>query len=345
MSLLSYSGLSTKLRAMTARLLSDEQFRHIAEMPTVADAAAYLKSTPTYGPCFPASEEHLLHRSDIERILYNSVYEDMRKIYRFSNSRQRSCLAPYLQMFEVDFLKRCLNCIFDHRDVDVDLPVMRELFVRHSCLDLERLAAASTIDEFVSALSGTPYHDAFLRLVNTPRPVLFDYEIALDIFHFTTLWKERTGIADGNDLTQLTRIYGSKFDLLNIQWIKRSKQYYRLTPAQIRSFLIPVRYKLKKEDILAMTEAEDMAGLAAAIHNTYYGAHFEELTPETLEITYISIMKSILSRSAKANPYSLAVIFNYFYQKRHEVTRLIIALECVRYGMDPEQTMRRIATN
>lgn len=42
-SLLSYSGLSTKIRAMQSRLLTTQQYRELAELKTVPQAVAYLK--------------------------------------------------------------------------------------------------------------------------------------------------------------------------------------------------------------------------------------------------------------------------------------------------------------
>lgn len=41
--LLAYSGIVTKVRAMQAKLLTDEDFRNIAAFHTVTEVAAYLK--------------------------------------------------------------------------------------------------------------------------------------------------------------------------------------------------------------------------------------------------------------------------------------------------------------
>ena len=46
--LLAYSGIVTKIRAMQAKLLTDEDFRNIAAFHTVTEVAAYLKEHPGY---------------------------------------------------------------------------------------------------------------------------------------------------------------------------------------------------------------------------------------------------------------------------------------------------------
>ena len=75
--------------------------------------------------------------------------------------------------------------------------------------------------------------------------------------------------------------YGNKFDLLNLQWIYRSKQYYHMTAADIYALLIPVNYKLHKKDIAALVEAETMTAFESLLDRTYYGRRYEKL-----ELTY-----------------------------------------------------------
>lgn len=46
MSLLTYSGITTKVRAMQSHLLSEEQFHEMAGLEDVRSAADYLKQLP-----------------------------------------------------------------------------------------------------------------------------------------------------------------------------------------------------------------------------------------------------------------------------------------------------------
>ena len=48
---------------------------------------------------------------------------------------------------------------------------------------------------------------------------------------------------------------------------------------------------------------------------------------------------------SRKDPYSVAVIYSYLYHKEHEVNRLTIALECVRYKVGQEEAMRYIRNN
>ena len=182
-----------------------------------------------------------------------------------------------------------------------------------------------------------------MHLGTIEHPTLFDYEMTLDLYYFCHLWKQREKIARKKDLEELTKAWGSKFDMLNLQWIYRSKQYYHMTAADIYALIIPVHYRLSQAEVQALVEAEDMEAFRQLIGKTYYAKHFEAFSAETMEAMYAQIMKHILSTASRSNPYSLATVYSYLYHKDHEINRLIIALECVRYSISPDEAMQYVA--
>lgn len=342
-SLLSYSGLTTKIRAMQSRLLTDDQYRELAELKSVPQAVTYLKQQPAYEAILDSLSEEALHRGKIEQLLVNSIYRDFTKIYQFSNMEQRKFLNLYFGRYEVSIMKECLNKIFDHRDVNLDLSLFKPFFDKHSQLDINLLTSSDSIEEFVSHLRGTSYYQPLASLCALETPTLFDYEMALDLFYFSVIWKTKDKILSKKNLEEITKAYGNKFDLLNLQWIYRSKQYYHMAAADIYALLIPVNYKLHKKDIAALVEAETMTAFESLLDQTYYGRRYEKLNSHTLEEMYSSIMKHVLSRESKADPYSVSTIYCYLYHKEHEIDRLTTVLECIRYRIPPEDTMRYIS--
>lgn len=98
--LLSYSGTTTKIRAIKSRLLTRKDYETLAAMPTVTGALAYLKQKPSYEELFSGLDESTLHRSQVEQILTYSVYADFQKIYRFSTVQQRAFMDLYFAGYE-----------------------------------------------------------------------------------------------------------------------------------------------------------------------------------------------------------------------------------------------------
>ena len=341
-SLTAYSGLTTKLRAMRSRLLTDTQFREIVELDNVPAVVGYLRQYPGYQRVFGSLDEQALHRGNVERLLRESAYKDYSKIYSFASAGQRNFLKLYFMRFECHFLKLCLTQIFDHRDVLQDTVRYREFFSHHSELDVDALSSAVTVDELRDRLKDTDYYQPLAALENITNPTLFDYEMALDLFVFKKQWKKKEKLLGKEEAAILEKILGTKFDMLNLQWIRRSKLYYHMTAADIYGLILPVNHKLSRDLIRQMVEAESPEMLEDLIHQSYYGRQAPDYGAETMESLYTAIMKHMLMSASRNDPYSLAMVYCYMYLKEHEVDRLIIALECVRYKVPPDEAMELV---
>lgn len=345
--LLSYSGLATKIRAMESRLLEIPQFEEISRMTSVPQVVDYLKHHPGYEKLWARLDDKEINRFSVEKLLIQSIYQNFTKIYRFADNEQKKFLAIYFKRYEMAVMKRCLASIFDHREVALDLSWFEVFFRKHSRLDLNRLTSCKTIEEFIESLKGTEFYTPLNQLRRGDREglMVFDYGMALDQYYFAEIWRQRKRVFTSIDLREITKSYGRKFDLINLTWIYRSKKYYHMDSSKIFTLLIPMHYKLKTSEISALVQAEDMKEFQSLLEQTYYGRKFEELTPENLEDSYTYVMRGLLKREAYKHPHSVAVIYSYLYQKEHEVKRLTTAIECVRYGVPPEDTMRHILKN
>lgn len=340
--LLAYSGTTTKIRAIRSRLLTPDNYRELAAMNSVNDALAYLKRHPGYQKLFANVDESSLHRNEIEKMLTNAIYEDFQKIYRFATVHQRKFLDLYFRRYEIAILKTCMRMVFDHRDIALDLTIFEEFFEKHSDLDLKKLSTSKDLEDFMNNLKGSIYYNALNRLSNIQNPTLWDYEMSIDLFYFKWFWNSKEKVFRKKEKKIFMDAYGTKMDLLNIRWIYRSKKYFHMTNPEIYALLIPVLYHLKKEEIRAMVETPTMDDLDVLIRKTYYGRHYENYTLDTLDQTYNGIRFDIQHRNAKQDPYSIASVISYLFEKEHEIDNLTIVLECVRYGLPQGQILNYI---
>ena len=174
--LLSYSGISTKIRAMQSKLTREEQIREILELSSVPQVAAYLKKTPEYSKLWASLDETTSHRGLLEKSLKTSIFHNFSKIYQFANPEQRKFLDLYSRRYEIRVLKEIMTNLFDHRDTDpVDVSPYREFFRRHSRLDIDRLVACTNMEEFINALKGNEFYGPLSRIQNRENALLFDY--------------------------------------------------------------------------------------------------------------------------------------------------------------------------
>lgn len=342
--LLSYSGITTKIRAMEGNLLTEEDYKEFVTLRSVSEAAAFLKNKPAYKEFFADVDETRLHRGPIERLIILSLYKDFSKIYKFSNLKQREFLHLYFLRYEASLLKTCMRSVLNGA---LDIPhkdIVKDFLEHYSTIDMDKLFAAHTIEEFVSCLNGTEYYKPLSKLLNLSNPTLFDYEMTLDLYYFSHIWKLSHDLFKGNELKSLSASYGSKIDMLNLQWIYRSKKYYNMSSADIYALLIPVSYKLSKKDMVHLVESANMDEFNSNLASTYYSKIMqpEVLSGESLEYLYNKLLEKINYVSARKNPYSVASINMYLSRKDHEVNRITTGLECIRYGLDSSESLKYI---
>ena len=333
------------MRAMESRLLKPEQFRELAEQEDVRSAADYLKEQPAYAEVFDGLDDTKLHRGYIEQILTQSEYRDFTRLYRFSSMKQRKFLDLYFKHYEVEVIKKLLRHMLGGREGQTDLSMFQGFFEKHSELDLETLCRAKNFSEFTEALEGTVYGKLLSQMQEKGQTGLFDCELKLDLFYFQLLWKLRNKLLSKTERKILDDCFGSRLDLLNIQWICRARSFYRLSQAEIYALLIPVHYRLRADKVKLLVEAEDDAKFFAVLRETPYGKQEELQTGQMPDIQLLSnqMLNRIYGRTGHRYPHSPAVLDSYLYRKELEMRKIVTALEGIRYGLPASEIMGLLA--
>lgn len=333
--LLAYSGIATKVKAMESHLITPEQYRNLAALDSVTEALDYLKQFPAYKEIFSGTDSSTMHRGDIEQLLTLSQYQDFAKLYRFSSLKQRKFLDLYFIHYEIAILKRCLRKSMGHELFQYDFSVFQEFFERHTSLNLAKLSTSKNLTEFTSNLSGTPYYNLVNRLNNQDNLSSFDYETSLDLFYFREIWKTAEKHLKKSERSTVKQCFGTKLDMLNLQWIYRAKHFYHMEPADIYSILIPIQFKLKKEDINRLAESASEEDFFRVLDSTYYGKISAADLSEKPDLERLSaaMLNRIYQITRQKEPYSIAALNSYLYFKEQEQYNIITIIESIRYGV------------
>lgn len=338
--LLSYSGINTKIRAMSNRLITRDDYQKLANLDTTADFIAFLKQHPGYSDIFKKYDEHELHRFDAEKIFIYAFYNDYAKIYRFANQSGRKDLKLFFLRHEVTFLKNCIHMIY-HEDTTYDLSLFQEFFDRHSDINITALSSTRSMEEYIRQLKGTEYYPLFQKLWDASVTNPFDYEMQLDIYYFKRIWKIKGKLITGNTLKAVTERLGTEIDMLNIIWVYRAK-LFDINSADLLSYVIPVNYKLGKEQLFQLIKSSTMEEYAAILKTTYYKDIVPSLSDGSIENAYHSLIDKIYKSNKAKYPASMSSVNYYLYQKETEIARLTTTLECIRYKLDSKEKMKYI---
>ena len=166
---MAYSGLTTKIRAMQAKLLTQADYETISGFTDVVQVVEFLKTKPAYAVYMDQLELAHLHRGDIEKMLYQSLYNDYTRIFRFAGIDQKKFLKIYWKKYEVSVINYCLRIVFNHYDKPYDLDYKKEFFDKYSKLSIDKLITSTNIDELVDNLRGSEYYEALKPIRDSKR--------------------------------------------------------------------------------------------------------------------------------------------------------------------------------
>lgn len=305
---------------------------HLPDVPAVL---RWLLEKPAYAGILKPLADVPLHRGQMEPLLRESIFRDFTKLYRFADPKQKKFLHLYFVRYEVFFLKLCLTNLIDRSDKALDTSNLQTYFEKYSKLPMEKLSSVQTISEFLRLLADSGYEKAFIGLAEKKDATLFDYELLLDQYGFSTMWKRADELSSDLEKQEIKKILGSKFDMLNLLWIYRAKTYYQMDKADIYAMILPIHSRVKKEEIRALVESSSAQDLQQKLQRTWYGRQFPDFSTKSMEAGYTRILKALLKRESLLHPYSATIMYRYLYRKEHEVDRLVIALEAVRYHISP----------
>lgn len=336
---MAYSGIAAKIHAMQAKLLTAEDFENIASMKSVLEIISFLKDRSTYAPFISQMDESLYHRRHVEKILFLSLYADYTKLFRFGGMEQKQFLKLYLKRYEVNLINYCFRIVFNHYDLPFDLNYKKDFFNKYSQISIDRLTTSRNIGELVENLKDTEYYAPLKKIYDAGAEALFDYDLALDIYYFTTTWKSRSRILKKKELDIFTRDCGSKIDLLNLQWIYRAKKYYNMLPPDIYTLTIPIHYRIPLDVFKNLVEAPSIEEYGHIMENTVYARKYDFDQNKTIEKMYRECLYKLYLSDRRKNPYSIASINTYLFLKEEEIEKLTTALECVRYSLTSRETL------
>lgn len=343
---ISYSGISAKVRAMQSELLREEDFRKLAEIRLPIQKAEFLSGFKPYAELFRNVGEVDLHRMGLERRLWLSVYRDYDKLFRFANAQQRAFLQLYFAHFEVSMVRECLQSVLSGNPQRFRFTLYESYIHKYARIDLIRLAQCKSIEEFIEALSGTAYYSILKRLFDSGKATAVDYETAINMRYFSTMWRMKGKVLTKREEETIEKTFGCEIDLLNMSWIHRAKKYFAVQAEELYSLLIPIRYRLTADEIRRMAEAGSMEEFLEIERSTRYGAKVMGYIEQGLSTgaAFTELVDHIYRSEARKSPYSVAPLHTYFHLKEKEISRIIYTVESTHYQGDaPEKAVGEVS--
>ncbi|MGN1098527.1 MAG: V-type ATPase subunit, partial [Clostridia bacterium] len=169
-------------------------------------------------------------------------------------------------------------------------------------------------------------------------------ELSLDLYYFKRMWKVNSVKLAKKERELVEKVMGVEIDIMNLIWIFRVKRFYDVPDEIIYSYIIPIHYKLSREEIKNLISAKGVEGYLDAVNKTDYKGFFDDVkdSPTGIIRKYWKTVYSINKKSERQNAFSLAPILAYMDYKDIEIRNIITVIEAVHYEMEPKEIMSRL---
>lgn len=224
-----YAFINAKLRGRISKIISHDTLMQMAQAPSLEEMVQMLQET-NYSSAldvYGATGDLLMVELEIERI-YRAAQEDVYRYTRqFSDPAVADFVTALLIQFEISEVKNAARLwferVFRERSVEDKVPYL----IRSGDSWIESILNSADSTALLQAVAQRPYAGIFAGVIEEvdTRHSLFPLEIALDRWYYKNL-KSTLSKLSRRDETIARRIMGIEIDVININWIVRSKTFY-----------------------------------------------------------------------------------------------------------------------
>lgn len=325
-----YSYPNARIRAMEARLFTEQKFNELAESKTLNNFIMNLEDTDykPYLTSLPA-----LNSESIDRALDKALTDTYGLFFKILPKRTREFFKLLLEEWDVRNITSSVKAKLRGevaRDYINEIGTMVE--------KVKAIADAKSFEEILVILEGTEYEEAYQKLLLkeiTPE----EFETELYKNHYLKLSKYAATRKD-EEKTILQEFVSLKIDKINLSTILRGKAH-GLGADKLRDSLI-LGGKIKRKTLEALANMEDVEMVLAELDSTEYSGIIREHREEILEDISAferAFDRYILQRMAELTrfyPLSIAVPLSYILQKESEIRKLKAIAKLIEDGVKPE---------
>lgn len=332
-----YSGSYAKVCAMKSKLLKKSDYEQLISCSSVGAVVDFLKKTECYGRILNDVSESEIDVGRLERLVSHGADRDLINLRHFMSDDGKKFMSILVMKKEIEVLKQILRCVYSNKEYVPD--ETRGFLQSGFTIDTDKLASSGDIYEFIDNLDGTRYYPLIAQFKESPEHLsLFKLEMILDCYYYKYAWSFTEKTLKGNDRKIISAFLGREIDVRNIMWIVRCKQYFEIPNEIIYSFIIPVNYRLRKDEIISMAEARSIDVLYDEIAKTRYADVFSGSMGD-FEQRWAAISAQNEATAAKLNPFSVFAVMEFCHEKENEINNIIKIIEAIRYNVDKSEVL------
>ena len=337
--MIKYSASYARMRGLKGKLIGREQLEALLQVSDFRSVLSSLKNT-FYGEQI----RDLVDISLVEHALKQDLIISYMKILTFLRGKPAELLKTFLGRFELYNIKTIVrSLVYGKTPKEKVTPFIFSLGKYHT-IPIDEALESENIESFIKITKNTP----FARPLEIgyqqfeAEKTLFPLEIALDIDYYVRLKQalDSLGPVDKIDSWELLSLY---YDIINLIWLFRFKEYFKFTPEQIFQYIIPYGQHIKGELFWKIAGESDLARAIDDIGLKPYDhllRSAKQINGNYILGIEISLFRYLYNQSIKVLmkfPLQSAPFIAFFIIKEMEIRDIITILTCKNIGASQEK--------
>ncbi len=338
MSNINSPALAAKAKAMYGQRLKKEDYEELLRKGSVAEIAGYLKNETDYASTMRDIYENRIHRGQLEGLIRQNMYEKIEKLLKFSMLTKNRFYRMNIVKREIEIIILALRSIMPDKSEDDEAydVMVRDIPLSLSdyfSFNVDEISEIMTYEDILNILSSTPYQK-IIRPYKVEKGEKIDFaSIERDLYryYYTYVFKVIDENFSGKKKKELTDIYRTQIELLNIIKIYRFKKFFKVTNDQIRKSMVTLKSRMSDSFINELIEEPTAERVLQRLEESKYKLFVDDLDYTYIEYYANEIRYNLAKRYMHFSIESPIVFTVYSILLEIEITNIINIVEAIRY--------------
>ncbi|WP_294472404.1 V-type ATPase subunit [uncultured Ruminococcus sp.] len=328
----SSNATTAKIRAKYAQLFTLDEYRDMAALRSVPEAAEFISRSSRFREAFTEVDPNTIHRGYLEELLYRENFETYIRLCKFQGLDKVPFFGFLIRRSEIE----CILSIINRINSSLDRTYLSDLpgyLIKYLSIPVMELSNSQTYEELVAGLKGTRY-GRLLGRVPVREDGNADYtecELRLRTDYYAELLEQADKEFGGAVSDELKTMILREIDCRNIINAYRMKAYFGFEPDEIKRRSLKF-YGIGKKNMERLYEAADAEVMMDMVNHTIYGKNSPDTDNIEVEINSVKIRR--LRHYLTGSTYAPVSLYAFIQLCDIDVSNLVTIIEGIRYGVE-----------